>query len=55
VIGVEDWALRRGQTYGTLICDLERRRPVAMLKTRSAEALIEWLNSVLIFSAVALS
>jgi hypothetical protein len=41
VIGVDDWALRRGQTYGTLICDLERRRPVAMLKTRSAEALIE--------------
>ena len=45
VIGVGDWALRRGQTYGTLICDLERRRPVAMLKTRSAEALIEWLKA----------
>lgn len=45
VIGVDDWALRRGQTYGTLICDLERRRPVAMLKTRSAEALIEWLKA----------
>lgn len=45
VIGVDDWALRRGQTYGTLICDLERNRHVAMLSTRFAEALIEWLKA----------
>lgn len=25
VIGIDDWAWRKGQRYGTLICDLERR------------------------------
>jgi hypothetical protein len=28
VIGIDDWAWRRGQRYGTLICDLERRRVI---------------------------
>lgn len=44
VIGVDDWAVRRGQTYGTLICDLERKCPVAMLQSRSAESLTAWLK-----------
>jgi transposase len=43
-IGVDDWALRRGQTYGTLICDLERKCPIAILPTRSAETLAAWLK-----------
>ncbi len=45
VIGVDDWAIRRGQTYGTLICDLERKCPIAMLPNRSAETLTEWLKA----------
>src|SRR6201985_2552367 len=28
VIGIDDWAWRRNQRYGTIICDLERRRPI---------------------------
>jgi transposase len=43
VVGVDDWALRKGQRYGTLICDLERKCPVAILPTRSAEVLARWL------------
>lgn len=31
VIGIADWAFRRGHCYGTPICDLERRRVVALL------------------------
>jgi transposase len=27
VIGIDDWAWKRGQRYGSIICDLERRRP----------------------------
>lgn len=29
VIGIDDWAWRRNQRYGTIVCDLERRRPSA--------------------------
>lgn len=35
VIGIDDRAFRRGQCYGTLICDLERRRVVALLPDRN--------------------
>ena len=31
VMGVDDWALRKRQTYGTILVDLERRQPVALL------------------------
>ncbi|WP_217699176.1 transposase family protein [Sphingopyxis flava] len=26
IVGIDDWAWRRGQRYGTIICDLERNR-----------------------------
>ena len=31
VIGIDDWAWRKGQRYVTLICDLERRRVIDLL------------------------
>jgi transposase len=44
VLGVDDWAFRKGHHYGTILCDLERRRPVDLLPQRSAEALCAWLK-----------
>jgi transposase len=36
VIGLDDWAKRKGQTYGTIICDLETRTVVDLLPDREA-------------------
>ncbi len=45
IIGVDDWAKRRGQTYGTIVVDLERHRVVDLLANREAETLTKWLSS----------
>ena len=44
VIGIDDWAWRRGRRYGTLICDLERRRIVDILPDREPATVEAWLD-----------
>ena len=44
VIGIDDWAWRRNQRYGTLICDLERRRTIALLPDRDPATARAWLS-----------
>jgi len=44
VVGIDEWAWRRGQRYGTIICDLERRRVIDLLPERSSETVAAWLR-----------
>jgi transposase len=43
VVGVDDWAWKKGQTCGTILVDLERKGVVDLLPGRSAESLAAWL------------
>jgi len=44
VLGIDDWAWRKGDRYGTILVDLERRRPVDLLPDRSVETVEKWLR-----------
>ncbi len=45
VVGIDDFAFRRGHRYGTILVDLERRSLVDLLPDRCAESVSTWLNS----------
>jgi len=45
VIGIDDWAYKRGRRYGTIVCDLQQHRAIDLLPERSAESTIAWLQA----------
>jgi transposase len=44
-VGIDDWSWKKGVTYGTILVDLELRRPIELLPDRSAETAEAWLRT----------
>ena len=44
-LGVDDWAMRKGRKYGTILVDLERHAVVDLLPDRTSEVLETWLKA----------
>jgi hypothetical protein len=45
VIGLDEWAWRRGRRFGTIVCDLERHRVLDLLPERTALSVAQWLQA----------
>ncbi len=45
VVGIDDWAWRKGHRYGTIVVDLERGCPIDVLEDRLAETVATWLQA----------
>ena len=43
-VGVDDWVMRKGCSYGTIVVDLDRHRVVDLLPDRTAATLAGWLG-----------
>jgi transposase len=44
ILGVDDWAYRKGVSYGTILIDMETSKPIDILESRDGKDLKKWLS-----------
>lgn len=45
IVGIDDWAQKKGENYGTIVVDLERSCVVDLVAGRSAGSVTTWLEA----------
>ncbi len=45
ILGIDDWAWKKGATYGTILVDLQSRKPIELLPDRTTETAEAWLRT----------
>jgi len=45
ILGMDDWAWKKGATYGTILVDLQLHKPIELLPDRTAETSETWLRT----------
>ena len=45
ILGIDDWAWKKGATYGTILVDLQAHKPIELLPDRTAETAEVWLRT----------
>ncbi len=44
-IGIDDWAWRKGLSYGTIVIDLRRKQPIDLLGNRAEDSFRSWMEN----------
>lgn len=45
VVGIDDWAIKKGNKYATIIVDLEKRKPLELLPDTEPKTVEKWLKA----------